>query len=581
MPQPRGAGQGRRHEPFPLPPRVQGGHRPDAESLCRRAARPRACGRSCAQCETVTEAIYGAGYNSSGRFYATSDAGAGHDADRATAPAAPNTEIRFAVGECSLGAILVAATERGVCAILLGDDPDALVRDLQDRFPQARLHRRRCRRSSSWSRRSSASSRRRRCGLDLPLDMRGTAFQQRVWQALRRSRRARPRATRRSPRGSARRKRCARWRRPAAPTRSRWRSRATASCATTARSPATAGASSASARCSTREAAAMEHARTVAGQPRRKRPLSPAARIAAIDWTAHAPTELDAQGSAVLARLLTPEECRDIAALYPQDDTVPQPGRDGAPRLRPRRVQVLRLSAADARRGTAHGALPAAGADRQSLERGDGDRRCAIPPSTRDFLARCHAAGQTRPTPLLLQYGAGDYNCLHQDLYGEHVFPLQVAMLLSRAGPRLRRRRVRADRAAAAHAVARRGGAAAPGRRGGLRRASPAGAGHARHLPRQPAPRRQPRAVGPAAHARHHLPRCQREQGPMLDLFARSPDAGPTRGPGASRWPPALWCCAASPRRRERDALRRCSKSSRPRRCATWSRRAAFACRWR
>ena len=88
--------------------------------------------------DTVTEAIYDAGYNSSGRFYATSNEVLGMTPSNYRAGGA-STEMRFAVGECSLGSILVAASARGVCAILLGDDPDTLARDLQDRFPQARL----------------------------------------------------------------------------------------------------------------------------------------------------------------------------------------------------------------------------------------------------------------------------------------------------------------------------------------------------------------------------------------------------------------------------------------------------------
>ncbi|MCY1005775.1 methylated-DNA--[protein]-cysteine S-methyltransferase [Nannocystis pusilla] len=94
------------------------------------------------------------------------------------------TAIRFAVGECSLGSILVAASERGVCAILLGDDPDKLVRDLQDRFPRAEL----IGGDPEFERQVAsvvAFVEAPGLGLDLPLDVRGTAFQQRVWQALR------------------------------------------------------------------------------------------------------------------------------------------------------------------------------------------------------------------------------------------------------------------------------------------------------------------------------------------------------------------------------------------------------------
>src|SRR5574341_2019825 len=108
---------------------------PKAYAAAHRARRVRAeLGRS----GTVTEAIYSAGYNSNGRFYETSNQVLGMTPTSYRAGGA-NTEIRFAIGECSLGSILVAASERGVCAILMGDDPDLLARELQDRFPQAGL----------------------------------------------------------------------------------------------------------------------------------------------------------------------------------------------------------------------------------------------------------------------------------------------------------------------------------------------------------------------------------------------------------------------------------------------------------
>ncbi len=133
---------------------------------------------------TVTEAIYDAGYGSSTRFYAGASAALGMSAKRFRAGGRGEV-LRFAVGQCSLGAVLVAASERGVCAILLGDDPDALVRELQDRFPAAELvggdatfeH---------WVARVVALVESPGAATEqLPLDVRGTAFQRRVWDALR------------------------------------------------------------------------------------------------------------------------------------------------------------------------------------------------------------------------------------------------------------------------------------------------------------------------------------------------------------------------------------------------------------
>jgi AraC family transcriptional regulator of adaptative response/methylated-DNA-[protein]-cysteine methyltransferase len=131
---------------------------------------------------TVTEAIYDAGYNSNGRFYETSNEVLGMTPSTYRAGGA-DAEIRFAVGECSLGSILVARSERGVCAILLGDDADELARDLQNRFPRANL----VGGDAEFERLVSqvvGFVEAPALGLELPLDVRGTAFQQRVWQAL-------------------------------------------------------------------------------------------------------------------------------------------------------------------------------------------------------------------------------------------------------------------------------------------------------------------------------------------------------------------------------------------------------------
>lgn len=132
--------------------------------------------------ERVTDAIYEAGFNSSGRFYDRSAALLGMTPTQHRAGGV-DTVIRFAVGECSLGSILVAASSRGVCAIALGDDPDALVRDLQDRFPRAELLGGDADFEILVARVVGVIETPNR-GLDLPLDVRGTAFQQRVWQAL-------------------------------------------------------------------------------------------------------------------------------------------------------------------------------------------------------------------------------------------------------------------------------------------------------------------------------------------------------------------------------------------------------------
>ncbi len=153
---------------------------PGAYAAAQRAARAR---RDLTQGDSITSAIYQAGYNSSSRFYATSSQVLGMTPSRYRAGGA-DTEIRFAIGACSLGAVLVAATAVGVCAILLGDDATALAFDLQDRFPRATL----VGGDADFERVVAAVVglvEAPQIGLALPLDVRGTTFQVRVWQALR------------------------------------------------------------------------------------------------------------------------------------------------------------------------------------------------------------------------------------------------------------------------------------------------------------------------------------------------------------------------------------------------------------
>ncbi len=133
--------------------------------------------------DTVTEAIYDSGFDSNARFYASADHVLGMTPSAYRAGGA-DTDIRFAVGQSSLGAVLVAQSERGVCAISLGEDPEALVHDLQDRFPNANLIGG-DRDFEQLVARVVGLVEAPETGLDLPLDLRGSVFQMRVWRALR------------------------------------------------------------------------------------------------------------------------------------------------------------------------------------------------------------------------------------------------------------------------------------------------------------------------------------------------------------------------------------------------------------
>lgn len=141
-----------------------------------------------------------------------------------------------------------------------------------------------------------------------------------------------------------------------------------------------------------------------------------AERVRAINWE-QVLQDLDAQGNAMVEHLLSPAECETLAALYSQDE-------------------IFRSRVVMERHGFGRGEykyfsypLP----DLAIANRWNSAMGIAVqyPEQHADFIERCHESGQVKPTPLMLQYETGDYNCLHQDLYGEHVFPLQLAVLLS------------------------------------------------------------------------------------------------------------------------------------------------------
>ncbi len=155
----------------------------------------------------------------------------------------------------------------------------------------------------------------------------------------------------------------------------------------------------------------------------------PADRVEAVDW-ARIALQLDEGGSAILEGLLGPAECRAVAAFYPDDTRFRSRivmSRHGFGRGEYKYFAYpLPESIAALRPALYAGLAPVANRwnERMAIE-------TRYPDAHGEFLATCHAAGQLRPTPLLLQYGPGDYNCLHQDLYGALAFPLQVAILLS------------------------------------------------------------------------------------------------------------------------------------------------------
>ena len=219
------------------------------------------------------------------------------------------------------------------------------------------------------------------------------------------------------------------------------------------------------------------------------KPPDAADHATAIDWPAVA-ASLDERGYATAA-LLTTEECRDLAALYHDGDSfrrrvVMQHHAYGRGEYKYFRYPLP--GSVEALRGAIYPRLaPIANRWHERLH-----EEGRFPPKLEAYLAECHRAGQERPTPLILKYGAGDYNCLHQDLYGALVFPLQLTVLLSDPAADFAGGEFLLVEQRPRRTVARRGGPTEAGRGGDLSGAPSPGRRHPRPLSRYHAPRRQP-----------------------------------------------------------------------------------------
>jgi hypothetical protein len=171
---------------------------------------------------------------------------------------------------------------------------------------------------------------------------------------------------------------------------------------------------------------------TVHSLTTRRATRSAEARVAAQDWGALA-SELDAYGAAVMPALLSPQECAEIAALYPHEEHFRSHVVMARHGFGKGEYRYFRYPMPDLISGLRTALYP-----RLAGVANDWNERMGVaqryPADHAAFLQLCHQNGQTRPTPLLLQYGPGDFNCLHQDLYGDLAFPLQVAILLSQPG---------------------------------------------------------------------------------------------------------------------------------------------------